>query len=55
MLNEVFGVLRSCSVIISAQYVAFMVTNDILKHRLTKRDMSVKKKFSKKQEDDQEG
>lgn len=54
MLNEVFSVLKYATAIVSAQCAAFICASATVKHRQTKRDMSVLKKLNKKQEDDPE-
>lgn len=54
MLNEVFIVLKYATAIVSAQCAAFICAIATVKHRQTKRDMSVLKKLNKKQEDDPE-
>ena len=55
MPNEVFNVLKTyATAIVSAQCAAFICASATVKHRQTKRDMSVLKKLNKKQEDDLE-
>lgn len=54
MLNEAFRVLKYSSVIFSAQYAVYLVTNAIMKHQRTKRDMSVVDKLNKKREEEEQ-